>query len=99
VPGLVTTVPRTITIDGHPGKWLDVRIDPAWTKTCPGETTPIVTYLMPGTAISGTEHERLILLDLGDGDVLLIVVWAGDQATFDPFIAAAMPIVQSLKFE
>ena len=99
VPGLVTTVPKTITIDGHPGKWLDVRIDPAWTKTCPGETAPIVTYLMPGTAISGTEHERLILLDLGDGDVLLIVVWSRDQATFDPYIAAAMPIIQSFRFE
>jgi hypothetical protein len=99
VPGLVTTAPKAITIDGHPGRWLDVRIDPAWTKTCPGETTPAVTYLMPDTAVAGSERERLSLLDLGDGDVLQIVVWARDQATFDTFVTEAMPIVQSFKFE
>jgi hypothetical protein len=99
VPGLVTTAPTAITIDGHPGKWLDVRLDPAWKKTCPGETAPIVTYLNPGTAISGTERERLILLDLGGGDVLATVVWARDQATFDPFVQEAMPIIQSFTLE
>jgi hypothetical protein len=98
VPGLVTTTPTAITIDGHPGQWLDVRIDPAWTKTCGGPvTTPIVTYMMPGTGIVGTERERLILLDLGDGDVLQIVVWTKDQATFDAFIPEAMPIIQSFQ--
>jgi hypothetical protein len=99
VPGLVTTTPTAITIDGHPGQWLDVRIDPAWTKTCGGPvTTPIVTYMMPGTGIRGTERERLILLDLGDGDALQIVVWTKDQATFDTFITEAMPIIQSFRF-
>jgi hypothetical protein len=99
VPGLSTSAPVAITIDGHPAKWLDVRIDPSWKKTCAGETTPIVTFLMPGTAISGTERERLILIDLGGGDVIATVVWARDQATFDAFIAEAMPIVQSFQFE
>jgi len=99
VPGLVTTAPIAISIDGHPGKWLDVRIDPAWKKTCPGETAPIVTYLNPGTAISGTERERLILLDLGGGDVIATVAWARDQATFDAFVQEAMPVIQSFTFE
>jgi hypothetical protein len=99
VPGLVTTAPTAITIDGRPGQWVDVRLDPAWRKTCPGETKPIVTYLNPGTAISGTERERAILLDLGDGDVVEIMVWARDQAAFDSFIAEAMPIVESFRFE
>ncbi len=81
VPGLVTTKPTAIMIDGNSGQWLDVRIDPAWTKTCGGPvTTPIVTYMMPGTGIMGTESERLILLDLGDGDVLQILVMTKDQA-------------------
>jgi hypothetical protein len=98
VPGLVTTTPTAITIDGNSGQWLDIRIDPAWTKTCGGPvTTPIVTYMMSGTGIRGTERERLILLDLGDGDVLQIVVWTKDQATFDTFITQAMPIIQSFR--
>ena len=99
VPGLVTTAPTAITVDGNPAKWLDVRIDPTWKKTCPGETAPMVTYLNPGTAVSGAERERLILIDLGGGDVIATVVWARDQATFDAFITEAMPIVQSFTFE
>jgi hypothetical protein len=99
VPGLVTTTPTAITIDGNPGQWLDVRIDPAWTKTCGGPvTTPIVTYMMPGTGIMGTERERLILLDLGDGDVLQIVIWTKDQASFDAFVPQAMQVIESFKF-
>jgi hypothetical protein len=99
VQGLVTIAPNAITIDGHPAKWLDVRIDPTWKKTCAGETKPIVTYLNPGTAISGTERERLILIDLGGGDVIATLVWARDQATFDAFVQEAMPIVQSFQYE
>jgi hypothetical protein len=99
VPGLVTMAPTAITIDGNSGQWLDIRIDPAWKKTCGGPVaTPIVTYMMPGTGIMGTERERLILLDLGDGDVLQILVWTKDQATFDTFIPEAMPIIQSFTF-
>jgi hypothetical protein len=99
VPGLITTAPTATTIDGHPARWLDVRIDPTWKKTCPGETAPIVTFLNPGTAITGMERERLILIDLGGGDVIATVVWARDQTTFDTFITEAMPIVQSFQFE
>jgi hypothetical protein len=31
VPGLIATAPKSITIDGHPGQWLDLRRDPSWT--------------------------------------------------------------------
>ena len=98
VPGLLTTSPTAITIDGHPGQWLDIRIDPAWTKKCADGTGPIVTYLMPGTADMGTDRERLILVDLGDGDVLQIVVWTKDEASFDAFVQESMPIIQSFTF-
>ena len=98
VTGLVTTAPTAITIDGHPGKWLDIRIDPAWTKKCADGTGPIVTYMMPGTAVMGTERERLILVDLGDGDVLQILVYAKGQAAFDAFVPQAMPVIESFKF-
>jgi hypothetical protein len=98
VPGLVTTKPTAITIDGHPGQWLDIRMDPAWTKKCADGTGPIVTYMMPGTAVMGTERERLILLDLGGGDVVQILIFTKDQAGFDAFVPQAMPVIESLKF-
>jgi hypothetical protein len=99
VPGLVTTAPSAITIDGHPGQALEIRLDPTWTKTCEGETTPFVSYFNPGLAVSGDERERLILLDLGDGNVVAIGVWTRDQATFDAFIAEAMSVIESFHFE
>jgi len=100
VPGLVTSKPTTISIDGHSGQWLDLRVDSGWKRSCDGETKPIIAYLNPGTAIAGpTERERLILVDLGDGDVLAIVLWASDQAAFDAFVPEAMSIVESFRFK
>ena len=99
VPGLVTTAPKAITIDGHPGQWVDIRLDPAWTSTCPEEARPVVAYLNPGVAISNVERERLILVDLGSGDVIAIAVWTRDQASFDAFLPEAMPIIESFQFK
>ncbi len=99
VPGLITSKPTTISIDGHSGQWLDLSVDSGWKRSCDGETKPIIAYLNPGAAISGTERERLILLDLGDGDVLAIVLWASDQAAFDAFVPEAMSIVESFRFK
>ena len=101
VPGLVTTAPTAITIDGHPGKMLDLQLDPAWTKTCEGdsEQLPIVTFLNPGIAVAADQRNRVILLDLGDGDVIAIGVWARDQATFDAWAPEAMSVIETFKFK
>ena len=41
----------------------------------------------------------MILLDLGQGDVVLIFIDAGDGTKFDALVAEAMPIVQSMTFK
>jgi hypothetical protein len=99
VPGLVTSKPTTMTIGGHPAKWLDLQVDAGWKRSCPGETKPIIAFLNPGTAISGLERERLYVVDLGDGDVMAIVVWTADPVTFDAFVPEATPIIGSFLFE
>jgi hypothetical protein len=99
LPGVVTTEPTATTIDGHPGQSLDVQLDPSWTKTCDGETTPLLTYFNPGMAVGPGQRERLFLLDLGGGDVVAIAVWTRDQATFDSFVPEAMPVIESMKFQ
>jgi hypothetical protein len=96
-PGLVTTTPAAITIDGHPSRWLDLRIDPAFKDKCQG-TTPTVGY-MTDAALLGAERQRLILVDLGDGDVVGIIIRTSDPAAFDAFAAEAMPIVESFRFK
>jgi hypothetical protein len=102
VPGLVTTEPTPITINGRSGKTLDISIDPSWKGICnesDPDKTPIVTYLNPGLAVRGDERTRLILLDLGDGDVLAVGTWTRDQAAFDSFIPEAMQVIESFRFE
>jgi hypothetical protein len=102
VPGLVTTEPTPITIDGRSGQQLDISIDPSWTGLCnenDPDKTPIVTYLNPGLAVRGNEMTRLILLDLGEGDTVVIGMWIRDQAAFDSFIPEAMPVIESFQFE
>ena len=100
VNGLVTTAPTPITIDGHPGQWLDLRRNPTWTKTCEGSgAEALVTFLNPGIAVGDDQRVRLILLDLGDGDVVATGVWTRDQATLDAWIPEAMQVIESFQFE
>ena len=100
VPGLDTTAPEPITIGGHAGQMMDFSVDPAWTKTCEGSgAEKLVTFLNPGIAVGDDQRIRLILLDLGDGDVVAVGVWTRDQATFDAFMPEAMSVVESFQFE
>ena len=56
----------------------------------------------PGTrsfGIGGPERSRFIALDLGDGDVAMIVVDDGQGDRFDELVAQAMPIIESMTFK
>jgi hypothetical protein len=100
VEGLIATAPTPITIDGHQGKWLDLRRNPTWTKTCAGSgADSLVTFLNPGIAVGEDQRVRLILLDLGGGDVVATGIWTRDQATLDAFIPEAMPVIESFTFK
>ena len=99
VPGLNTTEPTPISIGGRDGQLLDIERDPAWTATCEGSSERLVTFLNPGIAVGESQRVRLILLDLGDGDVVATGVWTRDQETFDAFVPDAMQVVESFRFE
>ena len=109
-PGLTLSPPEFLTIDGHAGRRIDVSIAPSWTTTCPEVTDPIVILFteagrdMTGSGLEQpglwrTDRMRIILLDLGDGDVLLVTITARDPADFDGLMAETMPIIESLTFE
>ena len=89
---------------------IDVSIAPSWTGSCPEVTEPIlILFTETGRDMTGsgleqpglwkTDKTRIILLDLGDGDVLLIDLLARDPANFDALIDETMPIVESLTFK
>lgn len=106
---VATTTPKPITIDGHAGTWLDLAVAPTWTGTCPGSPsrTPVAVLFgneasvgsdSYGVGLTGSERERLILVDVG-GQVVAIVIDATDPSTFDTFASQAMSIVESFRFK
>ncbi len=105
VPSLDAHAPSQITIHGLHGMWLDVGVSPSWKTSCPGETQPIALVLTEAGnagdtfAIVGSARVRLIFLDLGAGDILMVNVLSANPARFDSLVAQAMPIIESFIFE
>jgi len=107
LPSLDARPRSEITIHGLTAKMLDVGVAPSWTTSCPGATQPIAAFLTEAVsgpnadtyAITAGGHSRLLFLDLGGGDILMIDVASSDTARFDSLVAEAMPIIQSFIFE
>jgi hypothetical protein len=49
-------------------------------------------------ALGPTEVQRILFLDLGDGDMVVVIVQVFAPASFDAFAAEAMPIIESFRF-
>jgi hypothetical protein len=80
--------PVDITIGGLTGKQVDVRVDPDWKETCPGDPP-------------GLDHRdaraRAYLLD-GPSGAFVIFVGSSHAADHEAFLAKATPVVESFKF-
>jgi hypothetical protein len=106
-PGLQTGAPVPIMIDGHPGQMLDLSLSPSWSTACPGNASPSAVFLTEAgfhldsyaIGFAAGEQARLLLLDLGQADVVGILIRSTQPDRFDGLIQAAMPIVESLRFK
>jgi hypothetical protein len=100
VDGLDASTSTPITIDGHPGVYLDLTMDPSRAPQCGSEqaTEYLTSDKEPWAVLPGERH-RLTLLDGGHANLIAILVSTSDGATFDSFVASAMPIIESLHFE
>jgi hypothetical protein len=87
---LAISEPVDVTIGGLTGKQIDVRLDPAWTESCPGDP--------PGFDL-GDGRTRGILLDSPDRGVIVIFVTSLHSAGHEAFLAEAMPIIESFQFD
>ena len=104
---LVVSKALPITIGGLSAKYVDVSLATDWTGTCPGVSGPVAAFLMQaggtnddwGWGIQGSEQERLIFVDLGDGNVVLIGIDSTDPARFDQLVKDAMPIIATFRFQ
>jgi hypothetical protein len=104
LPGLTVSSPRIVTVGGLRGTELDVAIAAGWTTSCPFANGVPTVPLFVGTdgelrwVVAGSERLRLDLLDVPGGGTVIVDVDAFDGSAWDPLLAAAAPVVQSLVF-
>lgn len=87
---IATSEPIDVEIGGLAGKQIDIRLDPGWTETCPGD---------PPTFDLGDTRTRVLLLDTPDRGPVFINVGSLHSADHEAFLAEAMPIVESFRFD
>lgn len=103
-PGLATSTPETTTLGGLRGYSLDLGIREGWTSACPfANGTPTVPLLFGEKnglrwVVAGSERLRLWVLDLPAGGTVIVDIDAFDGRLIDELIAAATPIVESIRF-
>lgn len=87
---LITEGVVDVEIGGLTGKQFDVRVNPAWTETCPGDP--------PGSDLSDM-RTRSILLDVRGDGVLVLFTGTPKAADFEAHLALAMPVIESFEFD
>jgi hypothetical protein len=90
---LAVSEPVDVAIGGLTGKWVDVRRNPDWTGTCPGDSD------LPSGLDPRDERTRGIFLDVAGRGVLVMLLYSMSSAETEAFLAAAMPIVESFEFD
>lgn len=110
LPGLHLGDVATVSIDGHAGRSIDVRLANDWKKTCPDAPDGLAgmdlladasghTHVGEAIGILGPERLRFTFIDLGDGAVVTVVVDSFDPDRFESLVASAMPIIESFRFK
>ena len=85
--------PVPVTIGGLSGLQMDIRIDSDWTGTCTLDPED------PPTRDYKDVRTRYIVLDAPDGGNLIIEIRSLSSTDFEPFLAEAMPVVESMEFD
>ena len=108
-PGLVATTPTSVAIGGLSGVAVDLSMNIA-SAPCPTlfmDRSPNPNTWIEMTVDTGYSDEgraRYVLLDRGDGQILLIAIEMGNaiqapnEATWDAAIADAMSVVETFEF-
>ena len=109
LPGLDTTEPVPVTIDGYRGQSIDMSVRADWTTICPeiDPTNPTVmlltstdTTIKPLRALGYTQDQlaRWIVLDVAGQTVIVEVVGPPVRSQFDAALADDQPVIDSLDF-
>jgi hypothetical protein len=101
-PPVAMTTATPISIDGNAGQMVDIQLSNSWTNHCPGAPEPSAVFFTQAgdrdnpyaVGMDGKARMRLILLDLGDDNVLGIAIDSKDPDRFAELATAAMPIIE-----
>jgi hypothetical protein len=106
-PGLVATTPVAAELDGFQGQSIDFTIASSWGAMCPDIDlqSPVVMMLTdtgnpPGRAIGYHSDQRVrwIVVDVRGETIIVELVGPVAESSFTSSVAAAQPIVDSLRF-
>jgi hypothetical protein len=112
-PEVSGSTPQPLTLGGRPAAMVDLELSPSAGRDCedaPQRSAALLTTAVAPTdgpsviRVVGKEHARLILVDVGGGELAAILIADRDEAqgndkeAFEAFVAEAMPIVQSMQF-
>ena len=105
-PGLLAKPPVAAALDGFQGQSIDFTVAPNWPRHCPDDLIDPVVLLLtdtgnpPGRAIGYHIDQRVrwIVLDVRGETIIVELVGPSAERSFDSSVAAAQPIVDSLRF-
>ncbi|HSO29910.1 MAG TPA: hypothetical protein VLS28_08385 [Candidatus Sulfomarinibacteraceae bacterium] len=104
-PGFTTSDPVVVTLGGLVGLQVDIAIVAGWAPSCPfAEGLPTVPLFVSATdssfrwVVAGSERLRLLALDVPGEGTVVVDVDAFDGSLMDGLLAAATPIVESMRF-
>lgn len=104
-PWLDASAPSTSTIGGHAAIAFDLAIKPGTKPGCPEDTDAHGEYLTvfgPDSwmlGLAGNQRAHLVLIDIGQGDVVAVALQARNAAELAGHVATAMPVIASFRFE
>ena len=105
-PGLALSEPKPVTVGGLDGIQLDLRLDPAWEKTCVfSEGLPTVPLVIRRADVGGYHWAihpdmsmRWYILESGDGAMIVDIDDGPSGLSRDDLLRAGGEIVDSLVF-
>jgi hypothetical protein len=104
--GLATSDVTAVEVGGLPGFQLDFAVDPTWRGSCP-KIIPFEEGVVPVhvdssagffVAMPGGQY-RLISLDAPGGGTVTIMIFTEPGTDFEPYLADAMAIVDTVRFD
>jgi hypothetical protein len=106
-PGLEVSDPVPVDFGGHKGQSVQVRLASTWTQLCPyiGNSSPFAVLITDSAAtptrirgLEAVDTNYLTIVDVDGETVIIYLPGPADPEVMDKVIAAAQPVIDSMRF-